>query len=201
MRTRTETFHVAGTSYRADAIQTLGKENDDYNLTKKELIDAGLEDKAVYKYYFPLQNSLLLPETDNPHDPNAIKVIVGGVHIGYVKAGSCAHVRNLLNSDKVSSYGVDIKGGPYKRVYEDEDGKYQLDKVDSNFSATIRINVNDECVDASPKSVKETPDELKKKSIKWLVVGTILSLIIAVNTPIFLIAAAACIFMIIKRRI
>lgn len=204
MGKRTETFHIAGTSYREDAILTLAEENDDYNLSKKELIDNGMEDERIYKYYFPTMRSELIPEPDNPHDPNAIKVLVNGVHIGYVKAGSCSHVKNLLGSGKVSSYGVDIAGGPFKRIYEDEDGKYQLEKEDRNFSATLMITVQDDSQDPKPtpepEPVKEQPAQQKKKSNKLYIIGAIVALILSMNTPILLIVVAVFIYLIIKNK-
>ena len=38
----------------------------------------------------------LIPEPTNKHDPNAIKVIVDGKHIGYVPANKCAKVHKIL---------------------------------------------------------------------------------------------------------
>lgn len=204
MGKRTETFHVAGTSYREDAILSLAEENDDYNLSKKELIDDGMEDERIYKYHFPAMHSELVPEPDNPHDPNAIKVLVNGVHIGYVKAGSCSHVKNLLASGKVSSYGVDIVGGPYKRVYEDEDGDYQIEKEDHNFGATLMITVQDDSPEPEsklkPEPIKEQPVQQKKKSNKLYIIGAIAALILSMNTPILLIVVAVFIYLIIKNK-
>lgn len=204
MGKRIETFHVAGTSYREDAILSLAEENDDYNLSKKELIDDGMEDERIYKYYFPAMQSKLVPEPDNPHDPNAIKVLVNGVHIGYVKAGSCSHVKNLLASGKVSSYGVDIVGGPYKRVYEDDDGDYQLEKENHNFGATLMITVQDDSPEPEPElkpePIKEQPVQQKKKSNKLYIIGAIVALILSMNTPILLIVVAVFIYLIIKNK-
>ena len=38
----------------------------------------------------------LIPEPENKHDPNAIKVIVDGQHIGYVPAKECEKVKKIL---------------------------------------------------------------------------------------------------------
>ena len=90
MSKHVEKFNIAGTSFRQDEIFSLAKENDEYEMTKKQLIDEGYEDERVYMYYFNPKGTELVPEPDNEHDPNAIKVITQGVHIGYVKASECA---------------------------------------------------------------------------------------------------------------
>ncbi|MBR2555101.1 MAG: HIRAN domain-containing protein [Aeriscardovia sp.] len=38
----------------------------------------------------------LIEEPENKHDPNAIKVIVDGQHIGYVPAKKCEKVKKIL---------------------------------------------------------------------------------------------------------
>lgn len=40
----------------------------------------------------------LIPEPENVYDPNAIKVIVEGKHIGYVPADKCLEVKEILNT-------------------------------------------------------------------------------------------------------
>lgn len=204
MDRRTENFHVAGTSYRQDAIMTLAKEDSDYELSKKDLIDEGREDERVYKYYFNPKHTELVPEPDNPHDPNAIKVMADGVHIGYVKAGSCSHVKNLLASGKVSSYGVDIEGGPYKRVYENDDGDYQIEKNETDFFATLMITVQDdlaEPIDAVPKpSQQSKPGEGKKYNATLIIASIISSILSLLISPVFLIVAVICIILAFKLR-
>lgn len=115
-----ETHKVTGISYRTDAVLSLGYENEDYKLSKKQLIEEGLTEKNIYKYDFGEYNGELVPEPDNPYDPNAIKVLAGGVHIGYIKKGSCAHIKNLMKDDKIAGIKVFIGGGPYKNVYSDD---------------------------------------------------------------------------------
>lgn len=38
----------------------------------------------------------LVPEPDNPHDKNAIKVVIRGVHVGYVPAVKCSEVAERM---------------------------------------------------------------------------------------------------------
>ena len=118
---KTVSHKVAGTSYRQEALQTLlakGEKNPDYALTKKELLKRWPEGVTVYEYNFHPQKAELVPEPENPHDPKAIKVLVDGLHVGYIKAGSCGHIHKLLQENRIQSIEPKIIGGKYKMVYE-----------------------------------------------------------------------------------
>lgn len=134
-----ETHKVAGTSFRQDAIKTLGTKNPDFAKTKRALQDAGLTDEWVYEYEFAPQKVELLPEPDNPHDPKAIKVVVDGVHVGYIKAGSCAHVHKLLESDRIQRITCFIGGGKSKGLFPDGEGEYVLEQDEIPFHARLTI--------------------------------------------------------------
>ena len=142
---KTERHKVAGTSFRLDEIQSLGSENTDYELSKKGLIDAGLIGERVYQIDYYATNIELIPEPENPHDPRAIRVVADGVHIGYIKSGSCAHIHKLLDEDKIESIKCKIEGGRYKIVLEDydEDGEsvYTLEKDEIPLHADLSIKI------------------------------------------------------------
>lgn len=141
-----ERHRVAGTSYRQKEIMTFASKNPDYDMTKKEIIDADMVDTAIYKYNFAPVSVTLEPEPDNPHDPKAIKVLFNGVHIGYIKSGSCTHVRKLMDADRIASISGRIYGGPSKMVccYGDSPADAELEKSDGTIGADIRIFVNPE---------------------------------------------------------
>ena len=44
-------------------------------------------------------NTKLIPEPDNIHDKNAIKIVAGGIHIGYVPKKLIKEVREILQQD------------------------------------------------------------------------------------------------------
>lgn len=129
-------FKVAGISfYEKDIIDTLAMENDDYDMTKKEIVDAYMTDENIYKYLVQVDETELIPEPDNPHDPNAIKVIADGVLIGYVPAKSTRKIRQLL--DKSPEIMCNVYGGPSKIVFEESDGSYTMKKSDHNIGAEV----------------------------------------------------------------
>lgn len=134
---------VAGTSYHQDAIRAMGKKNPDFALTKRDLFKRGQEE-PVYEYTFNPKKAELIPEPENPHDPKAIKVLVDGVHVGYIKAGSCAHVHKLLQEDRIAKIVPTIFGGKYKHLCTYDAGAsrmedYDLEKDESPFGVSLQI--------------------------------------------------------------
>ena len=139
-----KTHKVAGVSYYTENIIKLASENEDYNLTKRELVDEGLTDEKIWKYQFFPGETELIPEPDNPEDPNAIKVVVDGLKIGYIKAGSCSHVLKVLRENRCLGVDCEIYGGPYKIVYEDYDDEkdkdvYTMEKDEHSFAVTLTM--------------------------------------------------------------
>lgn len=134
-----DSFIVAGTSFRREVIEEMGVENPAYSYSKRQLIDEVSEGERVYEYEFFPSNVELIEEPDNPHDPNAIKVVIDGVHVGYIKSGSCSRVRNLLRSGKAISVEADIYGGNYKLFSLDDDEQYHIEKSETDFGVKVRI--------------------------------------------------------------
>lgn len=134
-----EKHHVAGVTFenRQQKIEQMGFQNEDYYLSKQEFIDSFSEYEKVYAIDFDPIKVDLVEEPDNPHDPNAIKVIVDGVHVGYIKSGSCAHVKKLLHSDSIISIKAEIGGGNYKYLSEEE----TIEKDSSNFFVTLHVKI------------------------------------------------------------
>lgn len=117
----TKTYKVTGMQYYKEAFEFLATENADFNLTKKELIEEDLIGERIWKFeYFPKKTELI-PEPENPHDKNAIKVIVDDKHVGYIKSGSCSHLLNVIREGRIESISCNMGCGPYKYIREDYD--------------------------------------------------------------------------------
>ncbi len=139
----TETHRIAGVTSYIKNIMSMAIENDDYSKTKKGLVDDFLTDERVFQYFWDVLKVELIEEPDNPHDKNAIKVLIDGVHVGYVKKGSCSHIKNLMKSGNIANISARIGGGKYKYVYEDEETeKYIMDKGELPVGVTIEIELN-----------------------------------------------------------
>lgn len=145
---KTEHHNISGTSYRQKEIKSLGFENDDYSLSKKEIIEYGLEDENIYQLSFSPTSIQLIEEPENKHDSNAVKVIADGVHVGYIKKGSCVHIKKLINENKISKITADIHGGKFKRVsseydmYTDKE-TYELEHGKTDFFVSLNIELKD----------------------------------------------------------
>lgn len=133
-------YKVTGTSHYLDNILGLATENIDYDLSKKELIDEGYDNERIYQYNFYPSKTELAPDPDNPYDPNAIKVIVDDVLVGYIKSGSCSHILKVLKEDRIVKIECEIGGGNYKYLgYDEDEEKYFLEKYDSPYFVSLSI--------------------------------------------------------------
>ena len=136
-------FKVVGVSYRQDAIQSLGTKNPDFAKNRQAIQDEGLLDKWIHEYKFTPQKVELQLEQDNPIDHAAVKVVVDGVHIGYIGVESSAQVHDLIKSDRIKRIACSISGGRKKRYHRDADEKEEivLERDDFLFYARITITV------------------------------------------------------------
>ena len=129
-------FDVAGTHYRQDDIEELMDDNPEYGYTKKEIKENALEDTRLYKYNIAVINADLVPEPDNPHDPNAIKVMADGVLVGYVPAAETETVRQLTSEKEIVKIQCSIYGGEYKFLSYDDS---TIRKGSTDLKAVVSI--------------------------------------------------------------
>ena len=170
--TKNENHKVAGTSFRQKEIESLGQENSQYYCSKKELIDDYMIDERIYQYEFFPASVQLVEEPDNKYDPNAIKVIIDNMHVGYIKKGSCAHVKKLLRHNRISSITASISGGKYKYISSDYDVEkdedvytMETDSVDYFISIDIVVSEEERLTPKSSKQESKTmPPETDVKS-------------------------------------
>lgn len=140
--TTVERVHVRGVDHYTKNVESVGFENPDYSLSKRELQE-DFEGERVYQYTFDVKADLV-PEPDNEYDPNAIMVQANGLCIGHIPKGSTAHIRKLMESGRIKSMNLNIGGGKYKEVYEVDDGEYELDKDALKYSAVLELHLTDE---------------------------------------------------------
>lgn len=138
---KTQKHRITGVSHYEKNIMKLAIKNPDYSLTPKQIISSKLEDEKIYQYIFKPTKTDLIPEPTNEHDPNAIKVLIDGEHVGYIKAGSCSRVLKLINEDQIAKIDCRIRGGAYKYICIcGDDGEYESEKGKDSFSVEITIN-------------------------------------------------------------
>ena len=139
-------FNVTGTSHYQDAFRQLLVHNDDYDLDNEDL-ECGLDlYEREWKDVVTFSKVELVPEPENEHDSNAVRVELDGILVGYIKAGSCSRVKNLLKSDKYIRTTAETYGGPYKTLVETEDsrGDYR-EKVEKRDGGQYGVKVTIEC--------------------------------------------------------
>lgn len=137
-------FNVAGISFHEkEILRMLTEENEDWNMSKRDIIECCLTDERIYRYGGITTNVELVPEPDNPYDPNAVKVIADNIHIGYVPAKITGPVKKIIqNKDCVIS--CEFIGGEYKILTEEYDDMadktiYKWEKDTQNIGAKVLI--------------------------------------------------------------
>lgn len=134
----TKNYKVAGVTHYEKSILKFALGNPYYTKSAKEIIAAKLYNQNIYEYNFLLPQTELIPEPTNQYDPNAIKVVIGGVHVGYIKAGSCKHVLKLIAENRINKIDCSIMGGAYKRInFDGED--YKEEKGQNKYGIEISI--------------------------------------------------------------
>jgi len=138
---------VKGISYRQEAFsdlcQELVKESDDVpylGYTSKEIKEELIFSDRFYKYSpFELSDVDFVPEVDNQFDPNAVKIVVRGYHLGYVtKSKSRKVLRLTTDSNNEIVKIAKIYGGDYKDIDPESD---KLRTVKDSFKIQINLNV------------------------------------------------------------
>lgn len=128
-------------NYRS-AVLALAKPNADYQKTKSALQKEGRVQENIYEYTWQKFPAVLEPEPDNPDNPKALKVLVGGQLIGYIKFGSCAHIHKLLHENRIDGMSCEFGGGKYKTLIPDYDSsreRYELESDAQRLWANLTI--------------------------------------------------------------
>ncbi len=126
-----EDFDVAGVYYRLNAIEALRQENPQW----MNLPAPGDKPITIYRYKFKLKPVQLIPEPENKHDPNAIKVVIAGQHLGYISSNETAHVHQILDTRDVVYISAWIRGGEEKTIYPNGSSKFNV----HDYDASVRI--------------------------------------------------------------
>ena len=134
---------VKGISYRQEAFselcQELIRESDDppyLGYTSKEIKEELIFEDRFYKYSpFEITDVEFIPE----FDPNAVKIVVRGYHLGYVTKSKNRKVLRLTtdSNNEVIKY-AEIYGGDYKDIDPDSG---RLRTVKDSFKIRIKLKV------------------------------------------------------------
>lgn len=109
-------YEIRGMSYREKDLMCLAHEQPDWNLSDDELIQKYRYRTILYRYTFTTSPVTLIPDPRNKVDPNAIKIVVAGHHIGFVPAESTAEVKALMAQKRDLPILCAISGGEQKSI-------------------------------------------------------------------------------------
>jgi len=135
---KTTKHKIAGVTHYENNILTFARPEPLYNKSKKEIIAAKAYNQNIYKYTFVKCPVELVPEPTNPHDPNAVQVVIGGLLVGYIKAGSSKHILNLISANKITNLDYEITGGDFINVWFEAD-EPQIEKGHLNYGIKLYI--------------------------------------------------------------
>lgn len=119
-------LRVHGTSYQEENIKSLLMYSDDYSA--KELKDMYDDYELIQFDQFKKSPVTLVPEPNNEYDPNAVKVLINGIHVGYIGKTYCAACKRRLEAGKIKRIIVDIIGGECAKIYPTETGGRHLER-------------------------------------------------------------------------
>lgn len=123
---RKVTFGIYGMGYRKENVALLGSPNPDFDLTRSQLLEKYPNGASIPKLTFNVCNVDLVPEPDNEADPNAIKVLMNGVHVGYIRRTSTDSIRAYIGRNDIDHITGFIRGGVMKYVTIGQDGSKHI---------------------------------------------------------------------------
>lgn len=135
-----EEYPVRGVSFREDAFLEIAEECDNWRISKKSAIAEDMEGEEIFRFEFDPRTASLEAEDDNAVDPNAVAVYADTEHIGYIPRASAKHVRDILKRGKDLKVSVEMGGGPFKILEEDDDGGFGWYEGNKAFWASVYLS-------------------------------------------------------------
>lgn len=90
----------------------------------------------IFKHTYLDKPVILVPEPQNKHDRNAIKVTIAGKKIGYISRDDNLKVKHILSEHKIKLVSALFSGGEYKVVSENGDAVTLENKL------SIRVKIS-----------------------------------------------------------
>lgn len=148
--TKSERFKLDVTGCQ-DVIRGLCDKNDDFSLSKSDLLDQFGTDDRVYKFTGTYNDAKIVPDEQ---DPKVLRVVLYDDIVGTVKKGSVSRVKNLTGSPEFKSLFVELYGGDYKHITYDDD---VVPNKDSEYYADLFITVEPAGQNVAPAAPAAPP--------------------------------------------
>lgn len=116
----TKEYLLAGGHYHSREILAVAPMQSLWRKPDAEVAqDPKLAGRRIYQFRRAEKPAQLVPEPNNAHDRNAVKVMVDGRHIGYISSDDNVQVLGILRRRTVQDVVCAFSGGTYKVVYPD----------------------------------------------------------------------------------
>lgn len=112
-------------------------------IIKEHVDEFGPEGMSEFVGQYIYNRVSLVPEPNNPHDKNAIKVYLSGRHIGYVARTENVSLAELINTHNLVRNTAEFTGGRCKWVRYDNDYFIEESKVTLGVSVTLTFRSDD----------------------------------------------------------
>ena len=137
-------YEVTGVVFYLKNLLSMMEPNYLWDYKKQDLIDTCNYDKPIYKMTVASKHLALSHEPDNPHDPNAIMVLLDDKLVGYIAAKDSKHILNIIDNHLFVTPMCVVRGGKYKMVVEEYDwekdkSKYSMEHGEDEYGITIYI--------------------------------------------------------------
>ena len=142
-----EAYPVKGVFAHEDEIfHNLMQYNPEYDYSKANMIEHCVADVPIYKWTPKALPVALAPDPNNPYDPNAVRIEVAGILIGYIPKDACKKVLEYIKTNRIMSAVYNATGGAYKTLVEDYDpltdkSQYTVETGRAELSAEVYIKV------------------------------------------------------------
>ena len=93
-----EDYHAVGVFYYESNIRKLACANPEWKKKAAETIKEGKAGKRIFKNNYVNKPVKLVEEAKNPHDPNAVAVIIAGELVGYISREENIKVKDILKN-------------------------------------------------------------------------------------------------------
>lgn len=118
-------LRVHGTSFRQADIESLLINTEAYGARElKEMYD---DYELIQLDIFKESPVTLEPEPTNEYDPNAVKVLIAGVMVGYIGKNNCAACKRRLEAGKIKRITAEVVGGNCAKIYPTDSGGRRIE--------------------------------------------------------------------------
>lgn len=135
-----ENHKIAGSQYYVENYISFLENDPEYKLDKKELIKKYPDGFTIREYKKGNFSVTLEEDPDNTHDSNAVKVLLNGNIIGYIKKGSCSHIKNLIQRKQIAKVDAVITHGNIKEYSLNDNGNLTYHETSGGSFIQITIH-------------------------------------------------------------